>query len=129
MELRPLTINVDPSGLVCTSLNGDLSQERLPQLKEDVERANAFIKEQSGAAGRKLRSIVDLTNFSGVYVPDVMMVLAAYEKENSPYIEKTAGFGGQENVVFAAEIVSGLSRRDNISFFKTKEEALAWLNA
>ncbi len=126
---RPLKTFFGSDGFLYTVISGDLSAERLQLLKEDVERANAFIRSEAEKSHRTFKAMVDLAGFSGVYTPDAMLVLAAYEKENAPYIEKTAGFGGKEHVQFAGEIVSALSKRTNISFFENKEQAAAWLNA
>ncbi len=127
MTENALSVEEGPDGFATTFIRGDLTQERIPALKEDVERAHAVLQEGSRKAGHPLRTLTDLTGFSGAYVPEAIMVLAAYQKENAPYIEKSAIFGGSSNTNFAAEIVSAISQRENIALFNTKEEALAWL--
>lgn len=114
-------------GLLHIYFVGDLSEARMQQLEHDVAEAKEYIRSQYGRTGKKFRTLIDLTKFTGIYAPAAMTVLADFEKFNAPYMDKSAGFGGGTTTNIAANIVSHLSGRDNIEFFKTKEEALAWL--
>lgn len=130
MQPQVMTVSLQGDGYLLTTIEGDLSEERIATLKDDIERSGTFIRNEFEKHGqKKFKALIDLTKFSGVYTPEVLLVLAEYEKHNAPYIEKSAGFGGAASTRLAAEIVSGFSGRENISFFKTKDEALAWLAA
>jgi hypothetical protein len=129
MESRPLACTVLDDGTIRLTVAGDLDEGRLPVLKDEIRQAQAFIKAEAAKQGRKLRALVDLSAFTGAYVPDALTAFAAFERDNAPYVERTAGFGGAERQRFAADIVTALSVRDNISFFETEAEARAWLAA
>jgi hypothetical protein len=127
MNDHPLTCAIGDDGLVHIAIIGDLSEDRLPTLREDADRANALIRQESERQARKLRALVDMSAFTGSYVPEAITAFAAFEKKNAPYLERTAGFGGAERQRLAADIVTALSTRDNISFFDTEDEARVWL--
>jgi len=129
METRPLTISLTREGILFIIIQGELTKERLPLLKEDIEKAKAFIREESQQALRPLPVLIDLTNLSSVYEPEAMLVLADFEKADRPYVQRTICFGASAKIKLAGEIISALSNRENISFFDTKEEAVASLKS
>ncbi|HQT82877.1 MAG: hypothetical protein B7W98_02810 [Parcubacteria group bacterium 20-58-5] len=126
MENRPLEVSIQ-DGVILMVIQGELTGERLPLLEEDIKKANAFIREESEKASRPLPILIDLTELSGTYDPSAMLLLANLEKVDRPYVTKTLCFGANPTIKFAGEIISALSSRENITFLKTKEEALAAL--
>jgi hypothetical protein len=94
---------------ILLKINGDLVQGKVEQFKEDLAEASILIMGQWEVQKKQLHV---LTNFA---------------KENKPYIEKTASFGGSYKVKMAGEIIITLSQRDNIKIFDKEEEAIAWL--
>lgn len=129
MNERVLTIEKDATDQLTIFIKGNLDQEKLDTLRADVTVTHAFLEHESQKAGKPLRVLTDVTAFTGTYAPDAFLILADYMKRNAQYIEKSAIFGGGEGATFIAEIISSLSNRDNVDFFKTREEALAWLHA
>lgn len=128
MENHPLTVSIQ-EGVLFMSIQGELAGEHLPALTEDIKKATAFIREESEKALRPLPILLDLSNISNTYDPGAMLLLANFEKEDRPYVQKTFCFGAHATIKFAGEIISALSERGNISFFATKEEAVAALKA
>jgi hypothetical protein len=126
MENHPLEISID-AGVISMVIQGELKGERLPVLEEDIKKANAFIHEEFVRAGHTLPILLDLSKTSNTYDPSAMLLLANFEKQNQPYVQKTLCFGADVTVKFAGEIISALSSRENISFFSTREEALSAL--
>jgi len=130
MEPRPLEVSLGRDGTVLITIQGDLrKEESLSMLKQDIVKGNTFIREESQRALRPLSTLVDLTKLSNAYEPEGMLLLAEFEKNNRPYVHKTACFTEDAKLRLAGEIISALSNRKNIFFFKTREEALASLRA
>lgn len=128
METEPLTISsLTEEEFVLITIQGILDSEHLPELKENAKKATIFIREESEKAKCKVLILIDLTKLSEIYDPRVILVLAEFEKNNQPYVQKTACFGANSKVKFAGEITTALSNRGNIVFVNTKEEACAVL--
>lgn len=123
MENHPLEAFIQ-EGVILLTIQGELNGERLPLFEEDIQKVSAFIREESEKASHPLPILTDLSKLSSTYDPSAMLLLAGFEKENRPYVQKTFCFGANAKIKFAGEIVSALSGRGNISFFNTKEEAL-----
>ena len=124
-----LRTTIDESGLIHSSLHGSIPAERIPQLESDIRTGHVLLESEFAKRGKKLRVLVDLTDFSGAYDTKGIIVLAKYVRSNKPFVEKSAGFGAGRAVSLAANVVTALGGRSDISFFKTGEEALAWLVA
>ena len=119
---------VDEAGVLHTSLQGSIGEDRLNVLEQDVETAKAMVLAYYQKHGAKLRSLIDLTGFDGTYVPKAIAILATYMKSNTQFVSQSAAFGGQDSTTLAANIIASIAGRDNLKFFKTREEAEAWLS-
>ena len=128
MDEKVIEVNVD-GGIIYTKLNGEITAGRVEALKHDVEIAKDIIRGEHHRIGIKLKSLIDLSNFDGTYEAGALSVLAEYMNENKPYVEKSAAYGAKEMTALAADVVSAMAKRDDIKFFKTREEAFAWLTA
>jgi len=129
MANRTLEVSAARDGILYITIQGDVTEANLPGLKEDVARGAAIIRDESEKALRPLPVVVDVSNLNRTYSPEGIMVLAEFEKKNRPYVTKTAVFGADIKIKFTGEIISSLSNRNNISFFETKEEAIASLKS
>jgi len=123
----PLTIAVDTEGTLTLTFMGDLSGESVEALKKTVASGSELVQTEYNTQGRQLKALIDLTRFTGKYDSKAVEVIAEFARSNKIYIEKTGGFGGSDKARMAGEMVAALAERDNIRFFKTKEEAVAWL--
>ncbi len=128
MNDRVLTLEVLPNGVIHSSLHGAITAAHLAMLDEDIRTGHAAIEAAHTAHGAPLQSLINLSDFSGTYVPKALSMLAAYMKSNKPFIRKSAGYGAGPTTTLAANIVASLAGRDDIYFFKSKEEALTWLS-
>ena len=124
-----LEVSVSPDGIMLSRLSGAITGDRIEDLRRDVATAKLVAYGEYQRRGAKFKSLVDLTDFKGVYVPEALSLLAELMRANKSYIQKSAMFGGSEATTIAANMVVIFSDRNNISFFKTKDEALVWLNA
>ncbi|HVB19763.1 MAG TPA: hypothetical protein VNF51_00530 [Candidatus Paceibacterota bacterium] len=129
METHPLTASVLQDDIVLIIIQGNVTEDRLPLLREDIEKGTALLQEESQRVLHPLRVLVDLSNLNDTYSPEALLLLADFEKKNRSYVERTICFGADIKIRFAGEIISALSNRENISFFDTKEEALASLKS
>ncbi len=127
MSERIMSITVDEHGVLHTSLRGSITNDAIPMLEQDIANARAIVKEEYQKRGLQFTSLIDLTQFDGTYVPKAISILASYMKSNKPFVVRSAAFGGKDMTNLAANIVATIAGRDNLMFFKTKEEAEAWL--
>jgi predicted transcriptional regulator YheO len=115
------------NGVLLLTLQGNITDTELPQLKQDLLDAAVFIRTESEKALRPLPILVDVSKLDRAYSPEGIMLLAEFEKNNRPYVSKTAVYGTDIKIKFTGEIISALSDRKNISFHETEEEAMAEL--
>ncbi|MBP9757663.1 MAG: hypothetical protein KBD06_03630 [Candidatus Pacebacteria bacterium] len=127
MSEKILTVSVDEQGELHSSLTGSIPNEKVPQLEQEIAEAKALIREAYQRRNIEFRSLIDLTQFEGTYAPKAIAVLAAYMKANKPFVFRSAAFGGGDMTNLAANIVATMAGRDNLAFFKTREQAEEWL--
>ena len=127
MEKNFVDVSLREDGILLITIEGDLSYENLPLLKESIEKANEFIAQKSALTMHPFSTLVDVSAVYPVYAPDVILLLADFEKKNRPYIQKTVVYGASTEIKFAGEVISAFSNRKNISFVKSEEEAIALL--
>lgn len=123
-----MTLLVDEHGVLHTALVGNIPSDRVAALQLEVDEAKRRVHDEYSRRGMKFKSLIDLSQFGGTYVPKAIAILADYMKSNKPYVEKSAAFGGATTTNLAANIVATLAGRDNLAFFKTEEEARTWLS-
>lgn len=124
---EPLTTTISPDGYMLMTLSGGLSNDVAEPLRVSVRVATQMTKNYFSESGRKPRILFDMTTFTGEYSVATLEIMIEFAKETKPYVYRTACFGGPVIGQAAGEMVAALSGRDNIHFFKTRDEALAWL--
>lgn len=123
-----LIASVEPHGkYILFQFKGDLVQHKVEGFKEDILVASKLITDKFKKDGKKVRVLLDMTEFTGNYSLDSLTALVEFAKNDKLFVEKTASFGGSDKVKIAGEIAITLSNRDNVKMFDTKEEAIAWL--
>jgi hypothetical protein len=126
---EPLQIAMDASGVVLGKFSGDLSGERVERMRATTVLSIDLMHAAYAKAGNKpLRVLLDLTGFTGVYTVEAVKVLTDFAAANKEIVGKTAGFGGPDKVTAAGEMIAALASRENMQFFHTREEAMAWLD-
>lgn len=126
-KIKPLIITIDNSGLVSMVFIGDITHDVVEEYKAELEKGAGLIREYYQAHTRKVRVILDIERFSGNYSLDALNALVSFARQNTPYVDRTASFGGSDKVKMAGEVAIALSMRDNIKICNTKEEALTWV--
>ncbi|MEN9605064.1 MAG: hypothetical protein RJB39_749 [Candidatus Parcubacteria bacterium] len=123
------TINttVEPQGYIMIVFNGDLVEGSVEVFKKELSEASVLIQKEHHEHGKKVRILLDTTNFTGNYALAALAALVEFAKFNKAFVEKTASFGGSEKVHMAGEAAIALSGRDNIHMFKNKVDAVMWL--
>ena len=118
---------VDEHGIVNMLIRGRVRKEVWSQFTKWIEDTEKKIREQHEKTGKKVKTIVDLTETSSQYDSETIAALASFTKVNKPHIEKTATFGANTMIKFAEDLVITISGRTNIKAFKEKDEAIKWL--
>lgn len=126
-SIKPLIITIDTTGLVTMTFTGDITHDVIDEYKQELEKGIALIQEYYQAHTRKVRVILDIEHFTGNYNLDALNALVSFAKRNTPFVDRTASFGGSDKVKMAGEVAIALSMRDNIKIFNTKEEAMKWV--
>ncbi|MEK7535999.1 MAG: STAS/SEC14 domain-containing protein [Patescibacteria group bacterium] len=124
---QPLSININEEGIAVIKIAGDLTGPEVEKLNEEIVLIEKEIENAFGKQGKKLRALVDVSEFSDNYDSGAVSPMVNLVSHNRDYIEKTAVFGASPKATLVGETIIGLALRDNFKFFKTKEEALAWL--
>lgn len=127
MDSHILDVSLTRDNMLLITIKGDITEDNLPVLKADITCAETTIREESEKALRPLPALVDVSTLNRAYSAEAIELLAEFEKTNRPYITHTAVFGADIKIKFTGEIVSAISGRKNISFYNSKEEALASL--
>ncbi len=127
MDSHILDVSLTRDNMLLITIEGDINDDNLPALKADITRAAAIVRKESEKALRPLPALVDVSQLNRAYSAEAIELLAEFEKNNRPYITHTAVFGADIKIKFTGEIISAISGRKNISFYNTKEEALASL--
>ncbi len=126
---HPLSVSVAQDDCIELKISGGLSHDRLPALSADIKKAESVIKEVYSRTGKRVKVLIDITDFDGTYDVDAIKAMTEFAQDDAHVVERTASFGGPDTAKISGEIVVGLARRDNIKVFASKGEALAWLSS
>ena len=124
---EPLSVSIGQENIVELKISGSLSLDRLPALRADIEKAELVIREMHDRTGRKVRVLIDITEFDGVYDVGAITAMTEFAKADERFVQRTASFGGPDNAKISGEVVTGLAGRNNIKVFASKADALDWL--
>lgn len=123
---EPLQVSIE-SGRILLKIVGPLTGQNVEPFAQAAQAAEEAIRAQSQGTGKKVRILFDLTAFDGSYEGRSMEALTTLAAHDAQYVEKTACFGGPVLARVAGDIIAALAHRENIKFFATKDEAIAWL--
>lgn len=125
----PLVIS-EEDGRVSLALIGGLTADRLDALKEAVEAGKKAIEAAYHRTGARIDTLFDLSGFTGEYAIEAMDIMADFARRDTPFVRRTAAFGAPSmKGAMAGEVTAAFAGRENIKFFRTKDEALAWLES
>ena len=128
MEHKNFDVYVDEQGLIHLIMRGMVTKEVIEALKVWTKKCEEVTKSQFEKTGKKVKSLVDLTNLGSEYDGEAIAIVASFAKATDIYTEKSATFGANWTIKFAEDIVIALSGGTNIKAFSNEEEARAWLN-
>lgn len=114
-------------GMVEMVLRGTLDAHTLPLLEKGVADAKRIVHDAYDQHKTPVRVLFDITDFSGTYHVQAMMLMKDLESHNRPFVEKTAIFGGSELAQVAAQVTVDLIGHPSLKVLKTREEAIRWL--
>lgn len=124
---KPIDIRIHPKGYVALTITGDLTSDDAEAFDADLRVGAETIRQFSEKEGHKVKVLMDVSAFTGVYDAASLQGLVDLASGDTPFVEKSASFGGTDKVKAAGEVVTALAERNNIAIFDTKEKALAWL--
>ena len=124
-----MKVTVEKPGWISYVISGDLTEARSSEIEEAIARADETIREQYHETGQPVHILMDMNGFSHVYDLATLERFAQFAEKHGHDVAKTAGFGSSKQTRAAAAALLAFTDRDNIRFFETKEEALAWLES
>lgn len=129
--MSKITLKIDEkeekNGLVFLIIEGMFGTEDLPALKKWSEDVQKTILKTNIDFKNKIKVLIDIKNLQGYTDPQVLLILGDLMKVDSPYVAKTASFGGSYPQEMAQEVIKAVAERDNLKNFKTEKEARKWL--
>lgn len=117
-------VEAGKDGIIYTTLIGS---DSVGEVKEWAERLKKAVKEGYEKGG-KVNVLTDLTHVKLTQDIKSRQIIADMQKENTPYIKKSAAFTTDIKVRFLTRLITKISGRRNFIVFKTKQEALDWLS-
>lgn len=121
-----LQISVGAQDIVHITIAGDLIAPNLSKFTEWMFRVRQTIEDLFRKKNKRVLCLVDISELKK-YDSEVLVELAALMKDNEPFVERTATFGGSSYMIMAEDVVVALSGRKNLKGFETKEKAMSWL--
>ena len=116
------------NGLIFLKISGMFGTEDLQDLKNWSEDVKKTILKTNIDFKNKIKVLIDIKNLQGYTDPQVLIILGDLMKVDSPYVLKTASFGGSYPQEMAQEVIKAVAERDNLKNFKTEKEARIWLS-
>ena len=104
------------------------SSDKLNQLQGWIQEVKKTVVDVYKKTSKEVLAIIDITELEK-YDSKAFLILTDLMKANESFVSKTASFGGSSDILLAQDALLALSGRKNFRAFKTKEEALEWLNS
>ncbi len=96
------------------------------EIAEWASSLHAAVKNQFEADG-PVKILTDLTQTNFIDSFKIRGTISDMEKKNQPYVLKSAAFTPDMKIRWLSVIIAKMSGRRNFAIFKTKENALLWL--
>ena len=128
--MEVIHVSAEPEGILALTFVGEVNgQTDLDLLKGNIDTVSKAIKDYHIAQGKRIKVIVNVTDFKAEYISEAANALAKLAKQDKELVEKTAVYGGSTKIILIGETIVALSGRTNIRFFESKEKAIKWLNS
>lgn len=130
--MSKINLNVDTSeaknGLILLTIGGMFGTENIPELQKWSEDVQKNILKTNIDFKEKVKVLIDIKDLKGYTDPEVLLILGKLMRLDSPYVARTASFGGSYPQEMAQEVIKAVAERDNLKNFKTEKEARSWLS-
>jgi len=113
--------------LIHASLGGSFGKNEVSLLSEWARSLKEAVKEGSAHQPDSVAALVDIRNLETYSDPQIITILTKLLKDDSPYVYKTATYGGNALHEMIQGVIRSLTERQNIKNFKTEAEAVDWL--
>ena len=110
-------LHLNEENILYITIVGGLDEEKAIQIKKAVSKLKDI-------SGRKWHTITDI-NKAGRITSEARKIFTDMSENGNS--DKIAIFGGHPVARVLAAFVMGVSKKKDMRFFKSKEEALAWL--
>lgn len=119
------TVQLGKDGIIYAKM---VSSGDVEETKEWADTLKKLIKATFTKTKKKVLVLTDLSESTVANNIRVQSIITELEKEDAPYVEKSAAYTSNFTLRSLANIVAKISARRNFLVFPTKEEALGWLN-
>lgn len=121
--------NVLENNLLYVELSDATTPEDLEDLRQWAEENHHIVQEVYAKTHKKVHSIVNLENLRN-YTAEAFSILSGLIKKNESYADKTAVINGTTFLDLAQDtLVAHSQTKTEFKSFKTKEEAIEWLQS
>ncbi len=117
-ELSPTRLWLRAAGVVDESCAA--------QVREWAEQTTQHIAQMHERSGSLISCVFDLLEVSGLKDPAAVSELVNFQRNNKPYIHRTALLIKDPEMRLALSVVGALADRYNISSFASNQEAEKW---
>ncbi|MDX1608025.1 MAG: STAS/SEC14 domain-containing protein [Candidatus Spechtbacterales bacterium] len=115
------------SNLILVKLNGDLRCDAcIEEFKNFSDELDKEIEKNYKKTKTKVNLLLDVNNLT-TYNIEAFKYLEESASRTKDYDNKTAVIGASYSLELLAESISALTGHSDIKFFKTKKEAIDWL--
>ena len=125
---KKLKIEVGSDGIIYLSLGGKLEGLNLVALEKWSKEVHNIIRDRYENTYAPVKVVIDINAVDG-YAPEAVTILTKLLVEDKQFVYRSATHGGSEYILMAQDMLTSLSGRTNFKAFKTKEDAVAWVNS
>lgn len=126
-DKRKFSITTMEDGAIYLSLGGRLEGLNLVALEKWTHEVHNLIKDRYENTYTAVKVIIDIGAVTG-YAPEAVTILTNLLIEDKEMVHRSATYGGSDYILMAQDMLASLSGRSNFKSFKTKEEAVIWVN-
>lgn len=109
-------------------LGGTLGHEELDLVRGWAKGIAESVQQLANSEKNSVCVIIDIRDMQTYSDPDVITIITKLMKEDSPYVYRTATFGGTALHEMIEGVIRTMSGRNNLKNFKTEAEAREWVN-
>jgi len=125
-----INTSIESDGALLITFSSEVTNKSdISLMRTEIASISKEVKKIYAKQGKNIKILIDITGFKAIYLTETVNALVEVAKEDKDLVERTAIFGGSLQVKIIADIIIELSGRKNMKIFKTKPEAVQWLNS